>query len=136
MGISLRYAPLGDELSGMAFIKEGVSVIAVNALHHPHRQRFTIAHEMAHHVLHADRLAAGVHVDKVILRRDVLATRGVDDLEIEANTFASELLMPRELFGQIVGPAIDLNDEARLSAIARRFKVSVAALQYRLASID
>jgi len=120
----------------MAFIKEGVSVIAVNALHHPHRQRFTIAHEMAHHVLHADRLAAGVHVDKVILRRDVLATRGVDDLEIEANTFASELLMPRELFGQIVGPAIDLNDEARLSAIARRFKVSVAALQYRLASID
>lgn len=136
MGVSLRYAPLADELSGMAFIKEGVSVIAVNALHHPHRQRFTIAHELAHHVLHADKLAVGIHVDKVILRRDVLAAKGIDDGEIEANTFASELLMPRELFSQIVGQSIDLNDEARLSAIARRFKVSVAALQYRLASID
>lgn len=136
MGISLRYAPLAEDLSGMAFIKEGVAAIAVNALHHPNRQRFTIAHELAHHVLHASKLASGVHVDKVILMRDVLATKGVDDFEIEANTFASELLMPRQLFAEIVGHGIDLNDETRLSEIARRFKVSLAALQYRLASID
>jgi Zn-dependent peptidase ImmA (M78 family) len=44
--------------------------------------------------------------------------------------------MPRQLFSEIVGHGIDLNDEARLSEIARRFKVSLAALQYRLASID
>lgn len=136
MGISVRYAPFEDELSGMAFVKDGVRVIAVNALHHPNRQRFTIAHEMAHHVLHAPKLAAGVHVDKVILRRDMLSTTGTDDLEVEANTFASELLMPRELIAPVVDQFIDLNDEAQLSAVARRFRVSAAALQFRLASLN
>lgn len=136
MGISVRYAPLEDELSGMAFVKDGVRVIAVNALHHPNRQRFTIAHEMAHHVLHAATLASGVHVDKVILRRDMLSTTGTDDLEVEANTFASELLMPRELLAPVADQFVDLNDEAQLSAVARRFRVSAAALQFRLASLN
>jgi Zn-dependent peptidase ImmA (M78 family) len=135
MGISVRYAPLEDELSGMAFVKDGVRVIAVNALHHPNRQRFTIAHEMAHHVLHAQTLTAGVHVDKVILRRDMLSATGADDLEVEANTFASELLMPRDLIAPMVDQFVDLNDEAQLSAVARRFRVSAAALQFRLSSL-
>lgn len=134
--ISLRYAPLADELSGMAFIKDATAVIAVNALHHPNRQRFTIAHELAHHVLHAPYLRAGVHVDKVILERASLAARGIDDREIEANTFASELLMPRDLFEPLVHQEIDLNDEAQLTALAKRFRVSMAALQFRLAALD
>ena len=136
MGISVRYAPLEDELSGMAFIKDGVRVIAVNALHHPNRQRFTIAHELGHHVLHAPMLAAGVHVDKVIMRRDMLSATGTDDNEIEANTFASELLMPRDLIAPVVDQFVDLNDEAQLSAVARRFRVSTAALQFRLVSLN
>jgi Zn-dependent peptidase ImmA (M78 family) len=136
MGISVRYAPLEDELSGMAFVKDDVRVIAVNALHHPNRQRFTIAHEMAHHVLHASTLAEGVHVDKVILRRDMLSATGTDDLEVEANTFASELLMPRDLMAPVVDQFVDLNDEAQLTAVARRFRVSTAALQFRLASLN
>lgn len=137
--ITLRYAPLEEDLSGMAFIKDSLAVIAVNALHHPHRQRFTIAHELAHHILHADILAQGVHVDKIILRRDKLAASGSDDVEIEANIFASELLMPEPMilpFIDNTADMIDLNDEARLLTIARRFKVSLAALQYRLAALD
>lgn len=136
MGISVRYTPLEDELSGMALVKDTARVIAVNALHHPNRQRFTIAHEMGHHVLHADILAAGIHVDKVILRRDELAATGTDDLEIEANTFASELLMPRDLVAPLLKQTIDLNDEAQLLAEAKRFRVSLAALQFRLASLS
>jgi Zn-dependent peptidase ImmA (M78 family) len=135
-GISLQYAPLDEELSGMAFIKGTTAVIAVNALHHPNRQRFTIAHELAHHVLHAPLLRSGVHVDKVILERAQLAAKGTDDLEIEANAFASELLMPRDLFEPLVDREFDLNDEASVLALARRFKVSLAALQFRLASSD
>ncbi len=135
MGISVRYAPLEDELSGMAFVKDGVRVIAVNALHHPNRQRFTIAHEMGHHVLHAPMLVAGVHVDKVIMRRDMLSATGTDDNEVEANTFASELLMPRDLISPVVEQFVDLNDEAQLTAVAKRFRVSTAALQFRLLSL-
>ena len=136
MDIVLRYAPFDDELSGMAFIKDSLPFIAVNALHHPHRQRFTIGHELAHHVLHADILAKGVHVDKVILRRDQLAATGTDDVEIEANIFASELLIPENMILPIVTQEIHLDDENRLLEIARRFKVSLAALQFRLAALD
>ena len=136
MDVAIRYAPLEEELSGMAFIKDGLRVIAVNALHHPNRQRFTIAHELAHHVLHADVLTRGVHVDKIILKRGVLAAGGTDDIEVQANTFASELLIPEYLITSIVEHSVDLNDETRVLALARRFKVSVAALQFRLAALE
>lgn len=136
LGVSIRFAPLEDDLSGMAFVKGAAKVVAVNALHHPNRQRFTIAHELAHHVLHAKRLSSGVHVDRVIMRRDQLSSKGSDDFEVEANVFASELLMPLQLIAPEVGAILDLNDEVRLAAIAKRFKVSLAALQYRLAALD
>lgn len=47
--IVLQYAPLEEDLSGMAYIKDGVGIIGVNALHHPNRQRFSAAHELGHH---------------------------------------------------------------------------------------
>ena len=137
MNVAIRYAPLEDELSGMAFIKDGQRVIAVNALHHPNRQRFTLAHELAHHILHREILEHGIHVDKVILlRRDMLAASGSDDIEIQANTFASELLMPENLIVPILDQSFDFNDETRMTALARKFKVSLAALQYRIAALE
>lgn len=72
LGAQLRYSPLDNEISGMIFIRDGAPIIGVNSLHHPHRQRFTIAHEIGHLELHRDELAASVHVDKSfpILHRD------------------------------------------------------------------
>ena len=134
--VSVRFAPLEDDLSGMAFIKGDAKVIVVNALHHPNRQRFTIAHELGHHVLHHRHLAAGVHVDRVIMRRDELSSTGMADVEVQANVFASELLMPQHLIAPEVNAILDLNDEVRLAALARRFKVSLAALQFRLAVME
>ncbi len=134
-GIVLQYAPLADELSGMAFIRDGVRIIGVNALHHPNRQRFTIAHEFAHHELHADLLHGTVHLDKSfrVLMRDDVAGMGVDSREIQANAFASELLMPRGLVEGLLDEAgLDLDDDERLEALAKRFRVSVSALRYRL----
>lgn len=136
LDIAVRYSPLEESLSGMAFIKDDNRVIVLNALHHPNRQRFTLAHEIGHHVLHAPALAAGVHVDKAILRRDDLAAQGTNDFEIEANAFASELLMPREVFETILGQVGDLNDEQQLIGLAARFRVSLAALQLRLAATE
>lgn len=137
MGISLRYAPLDDGLSGMAFVRGDQRVIAINTLHHPNRQRFTIAHELAHHVLHEKVLSGGdVHVDRVILHRDDLAAKGTDRIEVEANAFASELLMPSFLLQGENAAEVDLLDEAALDRLAKRFKVSMAALQFRLAAFD
>lgn len=138
-GAVLQYVPLDDELSGMAFIKDGQPVVAVNALHHPNRQRFTMAHELGHLLLHRDYLAAGVHVDKEfkvsperVLQRGALAASGVDAYEMEANAFASELLMPQEWLQNETHGSWDIDDGERLAALAKRFKVSPAAMQFRL----
>jgi Zn-dependent peptidase ImmA (M78 family) len=135
-GIVLQFAPLEDDLSGMAYIKDEIGIIGVNALHHPNRQRFTAAHELAHHLLHAKDIQKAVHVDKGfrMLLRDDVSSQGVDRLEIEANAFASELLMPRKFIDLVLGPAgLDLEDDASIEALAKKFRVSVAAMRFRLA---
>ena len=135
LDIRIQFSPLDQELSGMALVKDGVAVIGINALHHPNRQRFTMAHELGHHTMHRTHIENAVHVDKgfAILRRDSLAAQGTDKMEIEANAFASELLIPRDLLEPVIGTGdIDLDDVDRLQSIAKKFKVSLSALQYRL----
>ena len=133
--IVLQYAPLEEDLSGMAYIKNGTGIIGVNALHHPNRQRFSAAHELAHHVLHDEDIKQAVHVDKGIrvLFRDDISALGTEPMEIEANAFASELLIPGQLLAAALeGGGVDLEDEAGIEALARRFRVSAAAMRFRL----
>ncbi|RUV81540.1 ImmA/IrrE family metallo-endopeptidase [Mesorhizobium sp. M1A.F.Ca.IN.020.06.1.1] len=131
-GITLQFAPLGDDLSGMAYIRDGLRIIGVNALHHPNRQRFSAAHELAHHLLHAEVISEAVHVDR-ILHRDRISAEGTDPLEVEANAFAAELLMPEAFLADAIGEeGLDLDDDAAVDALARRFKVSASAVRNRL----
>lgn len=140
-GIKVHYSPLDDELSGMAFYKENVPVIAINARHHVRRQRFTIAHELGHFNLHDDILRQGMHVDKVItmLNRNADASLGNIAIEIQANQFAAELLMPEFLVRQ----SLDqegfsygrIPDEEAIEATAKAFNVSATAMTYRIAKL-
>ena len=133
LGIKVKYAPLDGDLSGMAYIADGVSIIGVNALHPSSRQRFTLAHELGHIRRHADLLREGVHLDHGTLRRDWLSSHGTDPREIEANAFASELLMPEPLMlAALDGRSIDLEDDDAIDVLARRFRVSSSAMRYRL----
>lgn len=53
-----------DDLSGMIYLNSTGIVIGVNESHHENRQRFTIAHELGHLVMHAQVLKGSVHIDK------------------------------------------------------------------------
>src|SRR5450759_2056384 len=64
LGVQIRYSPLDEELSGMIYIKDGIPIIGVNALHHPNRQRFTIANELGHLALHREMITSEIDVDK------------------------------------------------------------------------
>jgi len=137
LDIRLLYQPLDSELSGMAFISERNKYVVVNSSHHQNRQRFTIAHEFGHHVLHHDYLLEGVHVDKGILKRDSLSATGKDLKEIAANAFAAELLMPRSMIRSLVPRDFDiLSDQNKMDDLARLFQVSPAALNIRLISLS
>lgn len=136
LGAQIRFAPFDNELSGMIHIKDGVPIIGVNSLHHPNRQRFTIAHELGHLDLHRDMITSSVHVDKAFpaLMRDEKSSTGTEKIEIEANQFASALLMPRALIDEALArrPQFDIEDEGPLEEMARTFRVSQQALIFRI----
>jgi Zn-dependent peptidase ImmA (M78 family) len=140
LGARVRFAPFDDELSGFVFIKDGVPIIGVNSLHHPNRQRFTMAHEIAHLRLHPDQITTEVHVDKQfaepVLKRDGSSATGSERIEVEANQFAAALLMPAAILNQILEQApIDIEDETSIEEWAKEFLVSKAALQYRIRNL-
>lgn len=137
-GAQLRFAPLDDELSGMIYIRDGDPIIGVNALHHPNRQRFTIAHELGHLVLHRALISDVVHIDKEfsMLMRNAESAAGTNEMEIEANFFAAELLMPSALLLGLLGDEpLDIDNDGAVSAIAKSFRVSASAMRFRLGNL-
>lgn len=140
LGARVTYSPLDEELSGVVFIKDDMPIIGVNSLHHENRQRFTIAHEIAHLQLHRPYITQNVHVDKrfseAVLRRDGNSAAGTERLEIEANQFAAALLVPRSHLEELLDETeMDVEDEQGLEELARKFKVSKAMLQYRIRNL-
>ena len=137
VGAQVRFFPLDDELSGMIFIKGGKPIIGVNALHHPHRQRFTIAHEIGHFLLHRTRIENRVHVDKkFIVYRDARSAHGSDLIEVQANRFAAALLMPKPFLTKVLAEEeYDIDDEQPTEALAKRLRVSKQALEFRIMSL-
>jgi len=138
LGIEIRYVTLDDELSGMVFIKDKAVFVAVNALHHPNRQRFSIAHEIGHVVMHKSMLEGKVHVDKGIkvLMRSGISSTGTVNEEVQANRFAAELLMPKDvLVAMLTDKIIDIDDDEPIEDLARKFKVSKRAMEHRISNI-
>ena len=137
-GITVRFVPLEDELSGMIFVKEDVPVIVVNSLQHPNRQRFTLAHECGHYELHMRDIGSEVHVDKklFVLARDASSSKGFDRKEIEANRFAAELLVPKEFLEvELRGRVVDVEDEVLMGELARTFDVSSQMMSIRIGEL-
>ena len=120
LGIDVRYEPLENGISGMLIknVTTNKWIIYVNSLHHPHRQRFTLSHELAHYCRHTPIVEE--FVDKIFFRGSKFSS-----MEIEANRFAAELLMPANEFCNQVGISPKVED------IAKHFQVSSAAVMYR-----
>ena len=140
LGAKIAKAPADDPgLSGFLLRRpapEGV-VIGVNAGHPPVRQRFTVAHELGHLLLHRGQQ---FHVDRGgmrVFRRDGESAAGTNHAEIEANVFAAELLMPVAFVVADVAlqPWVDLADEDALRDMARRYQVSPQAMAFRLSNL-
>lgn len=137
-GITVRYMPLEDDLSGMIFSNSGVPMIVVNSLHHPNRQRFTLAHEFGHFELHMADIGSEVHVDKkyLMMARDGLSAQGFDRQEIEANRFAAEILVPWDLLtSELRDRSFDVEDETLVAELARTFQVSRQMMAIRIGEL-
>lgn len=138
--ISVQRGHLDDNLAGFAYQKGGVKIIGVNSSESETRQRFTLAHELGHMMLHKQET---VNYDQeLILMRDVRASMGTDVKEIDANRFAAELLMPEnELAEDLKNNSLPdmlsdhYEDSAGFKKLCAKYGVGTAAMKIRLASI-
>ena len=116
--ISGQIGPCDDAPSGFE--------IKVNRYETLERQRFTIAHEIAHFLLHKESIGRGI-VDN-LLYRSSLSSR----METEANKVAAELIMPRKLIRSALTESGSALSDEKVESLAGKFKVSVPAMKVRL----
>lgn len=123
-------------MEASAYIKkepEGY-VIYVNADHSKQRQRFSIAHEIAHFHLHKDQLDAIGQLD-----RDGAMSLGVKEEE-KADELASEILMPQDDIADILKRAgitqTILISRKQIEVLCERYDVSFFAMIVKLRSLS
>ncbi|HXM49591.1 MAG TPA: XRE family transcriptional regulator [Pyrinomonadaceae bacterium] len=100
--------------------------IAVNSSQPSFRQRFSIAHELAHLLLHEEELVLHAHYFK----------KQFEKKEIDADSFASELLLPRELLKASIESVAAQTIEEAVLLLSHLYQVSFAAMAYRLYALE
>lgn len=133
---------LDEDVSGaLVPVHQGKWLIVVNKAHAETRRRFTVAHELAHLVLHQYTVP---HADRRLKLRDARSSEGSTFEEIEANQFAAELLMPRDLVVEAVrghsfeyepGNEAEKAFQELVGKLAKKFKVSEQAMTIRISSL-
>ncbi|WP_372360429.1 ImmA/IrrE family metallo-endopeptidase [Xanthomonas axonopodis pv. poinsettiicola] len=126
LGLEVIEEPMDDDLSGYLEKRSGAWVVGVNSFHHRNRKRFTIAHEIAHFVLHSGEKDS-FH-DQTFARRN--GNEGASTMEREADKFAADLLMPEFDVRRLIASGI-----TTLSGLAEHFGVSALAMKYRVQNL-
>ncbi len=120
-GIKVFITPLPESVSGMTcMVKRSgglpeVPVIVVNQVHTLERRRLTLAHELAHRLIHEDFPV---------------------DHEKASNYFAGAFLVPRAHLEREIGKHRKGFGYYELSQLKRMYRVSAAAFLVRLKHID
>jgi len=129
LGIEVKAATLKPRISGQigrSDTSDSGYRIRVNRHEAKARQRFTIAHEIAHYLLHRDQIGDGI--EDTILYRSTLSDRR----EAEANRLGASLIMPEESLLHSIGELGGRVTPEVASVLAIRYDVSEAAMKIRL----
>ncbi len=130
-----------ENVEGVLRTRNGRPEILIREASNIARQKFTIAHELGHHRLHWMRAEGPredeenfVDDDMLLYRRGPESGRPTDredrNREIQANMFASALLMPKD---EVIRYAKDMKS---VRAMANTFDVSEVAMRYRIGELD
>ena len=117
--ITVRYVPMDPAVSGSLDYNNGVWTISVNELHNRRRQNYTMAHELAHYMMH--RNTSTRFEDSVFFRSTKMST-----MEYSANEFAAKLLMPEDRVRKAISEGMK-----NIGKLAERFGVSSQAMLIR-----
>ena len=143
LGVNVSYQQLEDAYSGMLVLKGGAAHIIINDGHHPNRQRFTLAHELGHFLLHVKNSTDRLFIDTKFSRSGPASSpsyRSADSSttyaeEREANLFAEALLVPEQLLKKCIKEKqidVQMIDEFDVSLLASLFAVSEQMMAIRV----
>lgn len=129
-GIKVQTMPLKSDTSGL-LVKDKANEpfkAVSNIENHPHRKRFTYAHELGHYI-HSYQDLPDKEVAGKVEKRDELASSGTDPDEIWANKFAAALLMPASIVRNYWAQGMIV------PAMSALFDVSSEAMTNRLSTL-
>jgi Zn-dependent peptidase ImmA (M78 family)/DNA-binding XRE family transcriptional regulator len=129
LGLYVVSLDLGTDLPDGAYVAiEGAGAAVINGSHDAGRRRFTLAHELGHHVM-ADEYAT-----------DWSLVEGTDDRERRINAFAIHFLLPRESavhdWNALNGPAYPRPSAIRIAAEYRLSWTAVCTQLQNLGLVD
>lgn len=118
---------LGEGEAGQTLVKAGRRIIVVNKNDHPFRRRFTIFHEIAHHVLELPS-AHGSH----LMGNELERFRSRPPEEILCDIFAAECLVP----WQLIKPLTEQFEYTAvvIAELSQRFEASKPCIASRFAT--
>ena len=130
LGITVIASVLDPSISGMIRISPSNPVeyeIKVNSVEVAVRQRFTVAHEIGHFLLHKEAIDAAGITDTILFRSSLSNRK-----EAEANQLAAFLLLPSNTVRNwaLLTHGI-LPEESIINQIAARFRVSALTVGFR-----
>lgn len=129
LGLRIKLATLPPGISGeIRPDSEAPSgyKIRINRHEAKSRQRFTVAHEIAHYLLHKNYIGSGLE-DSVLYR-----SRLSSEIESSANRLAADLLMPMNLVEDEIRSNRSMDEESLLDYLSKEFDVSPAAMKIRI----
>jgi Zn-dependent peptidase ImmA (M78 family) len=128
LGVKVLLSTLPRGTSGQIGQEDGEFIIRINRHEAKHRQRFTLAHELAHYLLHRDKIVAeGGWSENVLLRSGQPAS-----IEYEANRLASDLVIPSAQLSAATAEYAGPLTSEMIEDLARKFVVSAAAMEIKL----
>lgn len=127
-GFLLEEVGYPDGTAGESWWDGTTGCVAISRILRRNRRRFTLAHELGHLVLrhHQLRLQDTSFLDPPLREPEEIIWEPRDPVEVEANQFAAELLMPLALFKK------EWQASGDVKQLAARYQVSEEAAWWRI----
>ncbi len=122
-GIPVSFSRMPEGLEGVCTQVDGEPMLWVNAHDFVPRSRFTLAHEFGH-------LRCGHDASLIIERYETMFGRKTSNVEVQANAFAAELLVPKAAVLEFLGDREPTLERAVELAVLYRVSTHVAAFRF------
>ena len=130
LGIKVLLSTFSLGISGKIGRENGNFVIRVNRHEIRYRQRFTLAHEISHFILHREMIESSK--DEVWSENVLLRSNAPLECEYEANRLASDLIIPSDRLLEETKNIDRFITSECVQYLANKFEVSVPAMKLKL----